>query len=291
MGSLSTAFVASLATLLLCIARTVSADDVAEVEISFTEEGGFSTLAASTTADEATSTTRELATAPCQKDKKSEAAPACERVVIPDGFCNSCPVRPTRDDGNFADCTNVYDLTSDVCRTHLVQYIALNPCDTRRAELVARWDDASIERLDYFVYAMCELGCDSIPAGSTADQYKERLNATLMGSSNASETLWNVRRGNSPAHFIYDVCLIFPNFTHFALPKPCDIKHKKWESVCPELREWVDSPDAENWVRKNDVNISPFAQEVITEAMWALQIYEEDVWKGCIPMEIAQSRI
>jgi hypothetical protein len=236
-------------------------------------------------------TTVILDTAPCQEDKAGEAAPACEAIVIPDGLCKACPVRPTRKDGFFEDCRRVYDLTGATCRTRLEEYVAQNPCDTRRAELVARWDAASIERLDYFVYALCELGCDAIPESSKAEQYEARLNATLSGSTNKSEALWNVRRGNAPAHFWYDLCLVFPNFRYFAPPKPSWRGLKVRAPVCPELKQWIDSPDADNWVAKYDVNISPYAQLVIAEALRALQLSDEQTWKGCIPMETAQGRI
>lgn len=242
---------------------------------------------------------------PCTPRKVDEAAPACSRVVIPDGLCAACPLRRVRADGGFVDCHHVYHVRAPACRAKLAEYAAANACDARRGALVAGWDAApahAVARLDYFVYSLCELGCDAVPTGATVGEYAARRNATLAGAAGGEDAagLWNVRRGNAAAHFWYDVCKVFPRLGYFDRPPPhaarqaaaaADADAAGGGGVCGELAEWIESGDARNWAGRDDVNISAAAQTVIDDALWALQAHEEATWRRCVPMETAQGRI
>lgn len=253
-------------------------------------------VAASSTADD------EPDIAPCTPRKVDEAAPLCSRVVIPAGLCAACPLLPVRADGGFVDCHRVYNVSAPACRSALTAYSAANACDARRAGLLREWDAdpaAAAARLDYFVYALCELGCDAVPTGAVAGEYEERRNATFEGAEGGAgaKGLWNVRRGNAAAHFVYDVCLVFPGLGYFALPPPCGVGQAEGAKVfgdggvCGELEEWMQSGDSRNWVAKDDVGISEAAQRAIEDALWALQAHDEGTWRRCVPMEAAQGRI
>lgn len=272
----------------------------------------FLTLACAITAATAAEVEVEVevgdapALAPCTPRKVDEAAPNCTRVVIPGGLCAACALRPVRADGGFVDCERTYDVQAAACRGALRAYAAANACDPRRAALLRAWDAgdgaAASARLDYFVYALCELGCDAVPTGARAGEYAQRREATVRGARGGvgAQGLWNVRRGNAAAHFVYDVCVVFPRFAHFVLPLPCGARQERAAAaraaaggggVCAELRRWVDSADGRNWVARDDVNISAAAQAVIEDAMWALQAHHEQTWRRCVPMEAAQGRI
>jgi hypothetical protein len=130
---------------------------------------------------------------PCHGNKNDESAWDCERVHLPSGLCLACPLRPPLADGNFEDCTRIYDLDAPGCKGKFEEYVSLNPCDGRRKELVGRWDNGSKERLDYFAYSICELTCDTVEKGSKLEEYEQRKQETR---------LWSLGRGNGPAHFV-----------------------------------------------------------------------------------------
>jgi hypothetical protein len=221
---------------------------------------------------------------PCHGSKQAEAAAACERVQMPSGLCRACPLRPPRPDGNFQDCARIYDLDAPGCKGKFEEYVKLNPCDTRRKELVGKWGKGGKERLDYFAYALCELTCDTIEKGSKLEEYEQR---------NKETRLWSLKRGNGPAHLAYDVCTVFPSFKFWALPGPNgNIEdHYDYPKVCPLLQKWLGSDASKNWVAQTNVQVVPEITRAISDAMWALEAHDYKTWKRCLQLEATQKRV
>jgi hypothetical protein len=217
---------------------------------------------------------------PCHSNKYLEAAPSCERVQVPEGMCKTCPLRPPRDDGNFQNCAQIFDLDAPGCKEKFQQYVDMNPCDTRRKELVAKWDEESKTRLDYFAYAVCEQCCDVVEQGSKLEEYTKR---------NEEARLWSLKRGNGPAHFYYDLCTLFPNFKFWALPSGGD--HYDYPHICNDLTGWFESPASTNWIANADVQISAPVQGVLGDAVWALQCHDYAIWSRCVDLESKQKRV
>lgn len=217
---------------------------------------------------------------PCHPNKSGEGAAGCEAVVVPPGLCAACPLRAPLQDGNFEDCTRIFNLDAKGCRTKLREYVKLNPCDSRRAALVEKWDFESKRQLDYFAYSLCEQCCDTVPKGAKAEQYEER---------NKDGTLWSLHRGNGPAHFVYDICTIFPNFKFFKLPWGTD--HYDYPRVCENLRGWLNSGAAENWITNFDVQITEPVQRALADSMMAFECHNRKTWLKCVDLESKQGRI
>lgn len=236
------------------------------------------TFAAVGAALAALTSTQFLSMNPCHGNKQDQAAPACGKVTMPSGFCLDCPLRPPRDDGNFVDCKRIYDLDAPGCKQRFEEYVAANACDSRRKELVEAWDDAAKERLDYFVYSLCELTCDTIEKGSQPWEYDAR---------NAEGRLWSLGRGNGPSHFHYDVCAIFPNFQFWNL----GTDHWDYPRVCPMLQAWIDSPSSQGWPTSTDADMAPEIRRAISDGMWALEAHEYKTWMNCLALEAAQGRV
>lgn len=216
---------------------------------------------------------------PCHENKPAEAAPACGGLTMPAGLCGACTLRPPLPSGDFADCTQIYDLDAPGCKGKLQEYVAANPCDTRRKELVEAWDADAKTRLDYFAYSMCEQCCDNIEAGSTIEEYDARA---------AAGTLWTLARGNGPAHFYYDICTIFPGFTHFVSECEADGSQSR-PQVCPVMKQWVD--DNPDWFGRQDISAGSVIDNAIEDGMYALTCGNRDQWTQCLDLEQKQNRV
>lgn len=219
--------------------------------------------------------------APCHNNKPGEAAPSCTTLVVPQSLCRACPLRPALPDGNYASCTDIYDLTAPACRPAIRAYAAANPCDTRRAFQVDRWSAADRTSLDYFIYAMCEMCCDAAQFGSRVEQYEERRD---------SGRLWSAKRGNAAAHFFYDICTLYPSFQAFDLGEGECVDAPEGRSVCEDMREWVSGP-GKNWFGDNDVQIGPNIVDAIEDSMIAMSCSDQTIWSNCVTMEQLQNRV
>lgn len=220
---------------------------------------------------------------PCPSNKKAEAANGCEHVKIPEGMCKACPLNKPQNNGEFANCQNIFNLDAPSCKAKLEEYVAKNPCDTVRKALVNEWSAASKKRLDYFAYSLCEQCCDNVPKGSKVEEYSWRNNGKNM-------KLWSLTRGNGPAHFHYDICAIFPNFKSWVLPwSGYDVYTRP--KLCPQLQSWLDSDASKNWVQNENAAMSNDITTGISDAMWALQCHNYEVWTRCVDLESKQKRV
>lgn len=197
-------------------------------------------------------------------------------------MCKACPLNTPQDDGQFKQCNNIFNLDAPGCKAKLEEYVASNPCDTVRAQLVSEWSMQSKNRLDYFAYSLCEQCCDNVPKGAKLEEYSWRNNGDDM-------KLWSLTRGNGPAHFHYDICAIFPNFKSWILPWSGDNSGRP--KLCPQLQSWLDSPASANWVQNANAEMSQDITTAIGDSMWAMQCHNYEVWSRCLDLESKQKRV
>lgn len=220
---------------------------------------------------------------PCHPYKNQQGKNVgCEVISIPPSLCQSCRLRPFAANGNFNDCSNIYNLDTQTCRDSLVEYAALNPCDTVRNNLVQNLNSgANIKSLDYFVYSVCEECCDCVPMGASVGQYMTRL---------AAGTLYKSNRGNCPAHAYYDICKVWPQVRYVKKPGEVTPDLSSWPKMCPESKIWRDTPSGQNWYNKAEVSVQPpFAQ--FLERFVESSCGGADVWNDCTKLEAAQNRL
>lgn len=149
---------------------------------------------------------------PCHAGRDTLGVEGCSSVSLPKELCLSCPLKDVIQSGDnagdFANCRSIYNIDSVECMGALKDYAALNPCDWRRAEQVYQlltsendWVKAQAkEKLDYFIYSICEQCCDCIPQSSKYSNYEDIAH-------NVSN-LYTHTRGNCAAHAYYDVSRI-----------------------------------------------------------------------------------
>lgn len=142
---------------------------------------------------------------PCHSNKKLQASWKCEKVVLPKYLCNACPLKPVKWNGNFFNCKSIFNLSSNWCHNQLKEYVKLNPCDTKRASQVKtmlngknEWvKKQAKEKIDYFIYSLCEQCCDCIP--------KSSKNINFWQAKQQENLLYSSSRGNCAAHAHFDV--------------------------------------------------------------------------------------
>jgi hypothetical protein len=107
---------------------------------------------------------------------KEKPAPSnCTHFAVPLGLCEVCKFDRVLSDGQFHDCSQIYNISGTTsnspCVAKIQEYVNLNPCDTPRADALSKFlgaqgaakVDEGRQVLDFFVYALCEGGCDCIP--------------------------------------------------------------------------------------------------------------------------------
>jgi len=227
---------------------------------------------------------------PCHKNSNKSKPSGCEQIRIPWGMCKACPIAPIvsnpvggQEVGDFVDCTRTYDLSSSQCQAKIQRYVDVNSCDTARSDALNNYlhssDPGVVEDsrqiLDYFVYSICEQGCDCIPQENAT-----RQNRTA-----------EVRRGNCQAHAYYDICRILPDIKLIkrvgtssgdvtSLPKACDL-----------LTDWFNSPASQGWAGQAYTAIEPSVTYFLERAVEAVQLSSWKVWNECFNLESAQGRI
>lgn len=212
-------------------------------------------------------------------------AASCTNVKIPPQLCTKCHLRPHDDEGKFFTSYNkdIIDIDTDECAQQMKKYVDLNPCDTLRAKYFDEYKTKTFayQRLAQFMYTICEQCCDMVTVGSLPSEYKERL---------ANDTLYTISRGNSPAHFRFDICKMFPNITRFTgpfwkikdgLPKLCPLAESWYGSKYAS--KWVSNPDADGIPRRLLYSLGQ------TEKLFGCR--NKRVWQDCVNMERAQGRV
>ncbi|CAN8076399.1 unnamed protein product [Agarophyton chilense] len=199
---------------------------------------------------------------------------------MPAGMCSACALRNVTPKGDFKNCKSIYNLDSAQCKSKLQEYAQKNQCDTKRKSQVNEWSAASKQKLDYFVYAVCEQCCDCIPKGATAAQYGSRKN---------QKKLFHPERGNCPAHAFYDICKVLPNIKYMALGN-APFKGG-WGHACGHLRKWFNSPAATNWLSNHNAKMIFNIKQFLGNVNVANQCGSKAVWTRCVDMEKKQRRI
>lgn len=142
---------------------------------------------------------------PCHGAREQLGAAGCTDITLPHDLCVKCPLRDVAWNGDFQNCRSIYNIHAPGCQGQLIDYVKMNQCDWRRAEQVDQWvnspdpwvRDQAKEKLDYFVYAICEQCCDCIPISSTWMDHSEAVQD--------EQKLYTYTRGNCAAHAHYDV--------------------------------------------------------------------------------------
>lgn len=142
---------------------------------------------------------------PCHSGREQLGAPGCTDITLPYDMCKNCPLRDVDWNGDFKNCRSIYDLDAPGCQGQLIQYVQMNQCDWRRAEQVDQWlnsgdpwvKEQAKEKLDYFVYSICEECCDCIPKAATDMDHSVAVQN--------EDNLFTHTRGNCAAHAFYDV--------------------------------------------------------------------------------------
>ena len=151
---------------------------------------------------------------PCHSGREQLGAAGCTEITLPHDLCTKCPLKDVHWNGDFKDCRSIYDIDAPGCQGQMIEYVNMNWCDWRRAEQVDQWvnggdqwtKDQAKEKIDYFVYAVCEQCCDCIPKSSTDMDHSTAIQN--------EDWLFTHTRGNCAAHAYYDVSFAF-------LSNPC----------------------------------------------------------------------
>lgn len=219
---------------------------------------------------------------PCHGNKQGLGHGAfCEVVEVPKNLCSACKLKGFNPHtGAFNNCKSIYDLDNGECQAALKNYANLNKCDTVRNNQVNNfYSPANKEGLDYFVYSLCEECCDCVGVGVQQYQYD-----SLASSNN----LFSVRRGNCPAHAVYDICNVLPNIRFFK--SEGSNEYHNLPKMCPLLKNWQATQSA-NWQNAAWVPMSPQVETFLKTSMPALTCGNRGTWNNCVALESAQNRI
>lgn len=213
------------------------------------------------------------------------AALNCTDVKLPPKMCPKCHLRKHDSEGNFNRDYNkdIIDFETPECLEQLELYVRLNPCDDLRAKYLSEYKTNSFAwtRIAQFMYSVCEQCCDCVTVGSKPNEYTTRKE---------DATLYKLTRGNCPAHFHYDICKMFPNFTRFITPNQKVRKNKP--RVCPEVAKWIESDDAKNWSRNPDADgLSDLLVNTFGRTIQNARCRNRRVWQDCVRLERAQGRV
>lgn len=220
---------------------------------------------------------------PCHNKRDLGENSNCEAPVIPPRLCKDCRLKETDAAGNFLDCKSIFNITTPECRIQFQKYATRNPCDQLRNQQIAAFDE-NIESLDFFAYAVCEECCDCVREGSIEDQY---------AASAAAGTLFDFEnRANCGTHAAVDICKVLPNVkvvvnTISQIPTAEELE--QIPHICPLLKEWRDNRSS---LPADEQNTVPeFAREFLSNYTKVASCGASSVWRSCVRLETAQSRI
>lgn len=220
---------------------------------------------------------------PCPGPKfKMGQGVSCTEVKLPPNLCNSCPLRAPNGNGQFKDCSDIYNTNAGGCLGAMQKYVDANPCDPVRKEALAKLkgnpnnDDARIT-IDYFLYSVCEQCCDCIPIGA---------------AKGADLGKWVTYRGNCPAHAFYDICKVAPKFTHFVkIGQGTPGKFKNAPSACNMLNGWAKSPFFFNWLKNPKTTLTPKLSDSLASVLEATSCSSKPIWDKCFALESKQNNL
>lgn len=223
--------------------------------------------------------------APLERVVQSKLAVGCTNVKIPPNLCKKCHLRPHGPDGTFFTSykKDIIDIDTPECQAEISTYIDLNPCDELRAKYFASFNKSKFayERVAQFMYSVCEQCCDMVTVGSKPSEYWMRKK---------EGTLYEYRRGNSPAHLHFDICKMYPSLTRFTRPW-WGVKEGLPE-ICPITAEWMASNYSKGW---SGQAVAEGIPDVLIKSFGAMAnmfgCKNRRVWQDCVRLESAQGRI
>lgn len=218
---------------------------------------------------------------PGPKGRQGQGA-SCKEVKLPDNLCTACYLRDPAPNGNFKDCSNIYNTQNSACMDSMNKYVEYNQCDGNRKKVMNILNNnpnnaRAREDLDYFVYSVCEQCCDCIP----------------MGASQANVGATVPDRGNCPAHAWYDVCAVMPQFTHFiniGEDTPGIFKNNP-PSACKLLAGWKNSDQFPNWQKRAKVKMSGDLRAALNSMVKSTSCSSDTVWNKCFNLESKQKNL
>lgn len=210
---------------------------------------------------------------------KKHPAEGCSSLKIPVGLCGRCHLGKLNHDGSFEQCDEAFDIDDD-CVDALNEYVNLNECDWQRREALDFFtSDPSVvwaqHKLDFFLYAICEEGCDCIP----------------QSGADINQPEYDVHRGNCPAHAYYDICKLFPNIKLIHL-MGTENDTGGLPDACPLLKDWLNSPASNNWLQNPDVELTGELEYFLERLSDATEVATDPVvWEYCFDVESKAGRI
>jgi hypothetical protein len=230
---------------------------------------------------------------PCQTSSNKAKSSACEKVTLPTGFCHACGVNaPLTSAGNYVNCKytsgfeTIATQTNQQCLALFENYVSTNPCDTARStalnlfrSAVAATREDGRQQIDYFVYAVCENGCDCIP--------QVNVNPSVLSI--------DPHRGNCQAHTYYDICRIFPQIKLVRGAATVDGDVTRLPAVCPLITSWF-RQDGANFRSKPYTPVVPAVEYFVNRLVEAEELIAGSastnvLWNECLTVELAQKRI
>lgn len=219
---------------------------------------------------------------PCHRDRNENTLGTdCEVITMPWDLCAKCRLRGYDKNGNLNQCDSIYKLEEEECKAEIGKYVNLNPCDEKRAQQFANYNDhRNREYLDYFVYSICEECCDCIPQGAEIADYNWR---------SQQYKLISLSRGNCPAHAHYDVCRVWPQIRTMKLPG--EATQQNMPLACPLIRKWFYSPLSKNWSSNQNTVMDWRIRVFLRMFNRVARCRRKETWQMCAGLEIAQNRI
>jgi hypothetical protein len=233
---------------------------------------------------------------PCQKDSNKQRSSSCQKITIPAGLCQVCGVNaPITSTGEYLDCKRTSGLenaamqTNQQCLSLMQNYVAKNPCDTARSTALNLYKSTTSatnretgrQRLDYFLYSICENGCDCIP----------QINARPW------ELSVDVHRGNCQAHAYYDICTVLPQIKLIRGEGTADDNVTALPAVCPLISNWfLTSGDGLDFLQKPFTPVVPAVEYFFNRLIEAEELLigtanSNALWQECLFLETSQGRI
>lgn len=202
----------------------------------------------------------------------------CRTIRIPPRLCRSCPMLPFTANGTHTGSKHgIFDIDDRNCKKQIQKYLDANTCDSATKRAV---DENDRDRINFFMYGVCEQCCDCIPIGSRVGEYDDRKK---------TNRLLTTRRGNCVAHFFIDVCRIWPDVEHITSLTGKEVRRAR---VCPLMDEWFASNKSLNWVRSPRVEgLKVHARRALRSHLSKARCGYKRIWEDCVRLELSDSRI
>lgn len=226
---------------------------------------------------------------PCHPARRHMGADnSCRVYRVPPRMCKACTLNETNigPTGKFANCSSIYNIATEGCRSQLELYAKWNQCDKLRNRQVRSFED-NIVPLDYFVYSVCEECCDCVTVGAKQGQFwSRRRQGTLFQHQD---------RVNCGTHAAADICAVWPNVravVNWYSELPSEAELDALPNICPILKTWrVQRQSPSHLEQEERDHVPEAALPFLKNYTRVARCHNRPVWQSCIRLESKQSRI